>query len=802
MKRVSDNKMYNSQFYKILIKDLSMKHRTSFVFSLLFSILFLTSNLFGQIAIGDWRTHLPYDRVIDVSIAGDLVFAATEYSMFTYNTLDNRIQRFDKVSGLSDVGISRIGYSQDQDALLVAYANTNMDLVHSDGSIVNISDIQDKDILGKKTINNITFRDKYAYLSCGFGIVVLDLEREEIHDTYYIGPNGDVIDVLDLTYNEDYFYAATEAGIYYADADAPNLADFNQWKKEELIPYPEEAYSFIISYDGRLYANYYSGEYGGDTVFMFDGTSWGHFDKESADRNYQLFPYKDELYLVNRFNVKIYDQAGNRISTIWSVGGEDFSPLAVDKADDEFLWIGTDGRGLIKNFNTFSGEDIKPNGPTTNNVFDLDAGGKNLWVAPGGRQADWSKVFITDGVFTFFEDTWNVMNRKNTSGLDTITDLVCVAVDQTNPDRAYVGSWDHGLLLFEGEELKEIYTDANSSLGRWIGNPSKILISGVDYDNQNNLWVANTSTADLLSVKKTDGSWRSYNLGGGLSGIDIGELMVDAYNQKWIIKRSDGFVIVFTDNNTIDDPSDDQSKVLNSATGNGNIPGGKVFSFATDKDGEVWVGSDKGVCVFYSPDRIFEPGANFDAQQILVPRNDGSGLADILLETEVVTAIAVDGANRKWIGTERAGVFYLSEDGLEQFAHFTEANSPLLSDNITDIAINAEGEVFIGTARGIISFRGTATDPDAPDSKIYAFPNPVRENYTGLIAIKGVANDASVKITDTYGNIVYETRSEGSQAIWDGYNFDGRRAATGVYLVFVTNDDGSETMVTKILMIR
>jgi hypothetical protein len=780
-----------------------MINRNPFVFFLLVFLLFAGSHSKGQsIAIGDWRTHLPYDRIIDVALAGDLVFAATEYSMFTYNPLDNRIGRFDKVSGLSDVGISKIGYSQEEDALLVAYTNTNLDLVHSDGSIVNISDIKDKDILGKKTINNITFKDQYAYLSCGFGIVVLDMEREEIKDTYYIGPNGDVIDVLDLTYNSEFFYAATESGIYFADVNATNLADFNQWSKDETLPFPDLTYNFIYNANDKVYTNYYSGDYDGDTVYVYDGSVWGRFAEGNHSRHYQMLYRNGELYMVNRSNITLYDDNGSLVRTIWSIDQRSYEPLAMDKNDNEFNWIGDAKRGLIKNWDTFNGEDISPNGPFSINNFDLDASGKQVWVAAGGRQGDWSKLFIRDGVFSFIEETWDVHNYTNTAGLDTISDMVSVKIHPVNSNLVYAGTWDNGLLYFENSELKTIYTDANSSLGRWIGNPRKILVSGIDFDNQNNLWVANTSTADLLSVRKTDGSWRSFNLGGGLSGIDIGELIVDTYNQKWIIKRSDGFIIVFNDNNTIDDPGDDQSKVLSSATGSGAIPGSRVYSFAADLDGEVWVGTDKGVCVFYSPDRIFEPGANFDAQQILVPRNDGSGLADILLETEVVTAIAVDGANRKWIGTERAGVFYLSEDGIEQFAHFTTGNSPLLSDNITDIAINAEGEVFIGTASGIISFRGTATDPDEPDSKVYAFPNPVRENYTGVIAIKGVANDASVKITDTYGNLVYETRSEGSQAIWDGYNFDGRRAATGIYLVFVTNDDGSETMVTKILVVR
>jgi ligand-binding sensor domain-containing protein len=755
-----------------------------------------------NIAIGEWRTQLPYNRVIDVALAGDIVFAATEYSMFTYNTLDNSVTRFDKVTGLSDVGIRKIGYSRNADALLVAYSNTNIDLIHANGSIVNISDIKDKDILGKKTINNITFKDKYAYLSCGFGIVVLDLVREEIHDTYYIGPEGSAIEVNDITFNDTSFFAATESGIYYADVAAENLADFNEWHKDEMMIHPDLNYNVIQTFAGKLYVNYFAGGWDGDTMYVFNGTSWDYFQKSDISRRFQMLVNSNQMYLVTRYNIQVFDENGNETARVYSVNDKSIQPYAVDKGNDKYLWIGDDKRGLIKNWDIWTGEEINPNGPGTSNVFDMDAGGENIWVAPGGRQGTWAKLYMTDGVFTFSGDLWRTFNRSNTPAFDTMTDMVVAKVDPFDPNTAYIGTWDKGLLKFVNNELVEVYDNRNSSLQRWIGDPTKTLVSGLDYDDQHNLWIANTSAPDILSVLKNNGTWKAFNLGGSLSGIDVSELMVDRYNQKWIIKRKDGYIIVFNDNGTIDDTSDDQVKVLNQSAGNGAIPGSGVYSFATDLDGEVWVGSDKGVCVFYSPDRIFEPGANFDAQQILVPRNDGSGLADILLETEVVTAITVDGANRKWIGTERAGVFLLSEDGIQQLAHFTESNSPLLSNNITSIAIDSDGEVFIGTARGIISYRGTATPPGSSGGKVYAFPNPVRENYTGFIAIKGLENNSSVKITDTYGNLVYETRSEGGQAIWDGYNFDGRRAATGVYLVFATTEDGAEKVVTKILVAR
>jgi ligand-binding sensor domain-containing protein len=255
---------------------------------------------------------------------------------------------------------------------------------------------------------------------------------------------------------------------------------------------------------------------------------------------------------------------------------------------------------------------------------------------------------------------------------------------------------------------------------------------------------------------------------------------------------------VFTDNGTPDNPADDLSTVLNSSAGHGKITGTTVFAMAEDHNGEVWIGTEKGISVFYSPENIFS-GQNFDAQQILVTEG---GYVQYLLENETVTAIAIDGANQKWIGTDRGGVFLFSEDGTKQVYHFMAENSPLLSDRITSIALNQDGEVFFGTDKGVISFRAPAAPGGDTNENVYAFPNPVRENYEGYIAVKGLVNNAQVRITDVNGVLVYSTRAEGGQAIWDGKNFDGKKARTGVYLVYAANDSGSEKVVTKILIIN
>ena len=773
------------------------------IYILITFVILTSTNSFSQIGIGNWRTHLPYKKVIDVIALNNIVYAATPYNMFRYNLNDNSIERIDKVYGLNDVGISKIDYCKKIDALLIAYSNTNIDVFYEDGNIRNIPDIKNKEILGNKTINNILFINDLAYLSCGFGIVILDMTKLEIRDTWYIGTDGSYIDVQDLTYNDTAFFAATENGIYYARIDSPNLADYNEWHKMNNFSNPDLFFNEIEEFQGDIFANYKSDNWDGDTLYRFDGSTWNYFLPGIIDRRFELRNKGDVLLISQRYNVIVIDENFEKKLSIWNPIGETFSAYACDLGNTNNYWIASSPHGLIKvDHSGWNGETILPNGPNTKSVFDLDSEGNSVWVATGGMNSSFGKLWMKEGVFAFIEELWYSFSPKNVPAFDTISDYVCTKVDPNNRNIAYVGTLGKGLLKFVNGELTTIYDKTNSSLQGGVIIPKYVYASGLDFDDEGNLWVVNSGAPDLLSVMKRDGSWKSFNLGGSLSGIDVSKLMVDSYNQKWILKRSDGFVIVFNDNNTLDNVTDDKAKVLGSSSGNGGIPGSKVYALATDLEGEVWVGSDKGISVFYNPADIFTPGVNFDAQQILVPRNDGSGLADYLLETETVTAIAVDGGNNKWVGTERAGVFLFSPDGLEEIHHFTTDNSPLLSNNIIDIAIDEDGEVFIGTASGIVSFRGEAAEGKPVNDNVYAFPNPVRPGYTGPIAIKGLVNNADVKITDTYGNVVYTTQAEGGQAVWNGYNFDGRRAASGVYVVFVTDSNGEEKIVTKILIIN
>lgn len=771
--------------------------------------LIFTQQLFSQqVGIGQWRDMLPYDNTITVSQVDQRIYCATPYSLFYYDKEDFSIQRISKVNGLTDIGVSDIDYNEEEDVLVVAYTNTNLDLVRK-GSFVNIPDIKRKEILGNKTINRVMNKGKDAYLSCGFGIVVVNLEKQEIKDTYYIGNEGSSVNVLDMAYNDTSLFAATEEGVYYADINNPNLAFFENWKKLNTLPDPEGTYNHVHTFGDHLLVNYYPEDEEQDLLLAWTGGEWVNFDTEGSGRTKNLNNSGQTLLVSYEFFTKEYDTDLNTLLKVYTYGPA-ITPTPNDMIKDEenFYWIADRSRGLVKVWGEgFEREFIKPQGAPTADVYKMSSGGDNLWLVPGGMSGTWGNIWKSPSIFSFIDEGWNSFHAYNTEGLDTLRDMVAIKVDPLDPDRIYAGSWFRGVVEIHEGQVTNYYSAHNSSLQiHELEGGNVVKVGGIDFDSENNVWFTNSGAEDIVSVRKENGTpggqWQSYNLGANTIGIYVRELMVDSYDQKWMICRVTAsapsnpyYMYVFDEKN----PPGQQVRGLRSGTGNGALPGNAVYSMAEDLEEEVWVGTDEGIAIFYSPQDVLTTN-NFDAERPLV---DFDGYVQYLLETETVRAIAVDGANRKWIGTERSGVFLLSEDGTEQILHFTAENSPLLSNTIISLSINGvTGEVYIGTASGLVAYKGDSTEPMPDNTDVYVYPNPVRPGFTGPIAIRGLTRNATVKITDINGNLIYEDIAEGGQATWNGYDFDGRRARSGVYLVFISNEDGSETMVTKILFVN
>lgn len=776
-----------------------------FKFLALIAALWLCSHaLMAQngISIGNWRTHLPYQKVIDVEVVGKKVFAATDYELFYYDTEDNSINILNKVNGLSDIGVSVIRYNKSQRKLFVAYDNCNVDLIDNDLNVKNMSDIRDKSILGNKTINNVFFDGDLAYVACGFGIVVFDLKREEVKDTYYIGNLGDAVNVTDIAIFNNHLYASTDDGLYFASLDAPNLANFSAWHFDNSLIHPHLDYNELETFNGKLYLNF-DGGFEMDTLFVFDGSRWDYYNKQDVSQKRQLRAVGNHFVVTDRYAVSVLDENMQCILLVHHPGESGIEPLAATVDDAMNCWFGDTKRGMIMTSDGWNANCVLPNGTASKNVFELKSGGGQVWLATGGHASNWGKVYLKDGVARY-DGMWTILNRTTNPDLAPFSDFVCTATNPNDPSVTYVGTWGNGVLKFKDDELIEVYDAQNSTLQPWSEDPSLTNISGLGFDSKGNLWAANTGAPNLLSVLEPNGTWHSYNLGGGLSSIHIGVMLIDHNDYKWIIRRSgaENKIIVFNDNGTLDNTADDQVVTLNNAAGVGNLPGA-VNCIAVDGKGYVWVGTDAGPCYFNDTRKLFNSNAH-DATCPMVERNDGTGQADPLFANSSVLSMAVDGGDNIWFGLE-SGLYLLKNPTSSrptQLHFFNSDNSPLLENAVTTMAISDDGEVFFGTSSGVISYRGEAASPDPTSSSVVAYPNPVRPDYSGYVGIKGLADDSVVRITTADGAFVTELMSDGGQAVWDCTSIHGGKVSPGVYLIYASTKDGDCRLATKILIMN
>lgn len=760
-----------------------------------FLLFFISLSVFSQsIGIGEWRDELPYREAIAVAESDDIVYGITPYSLFTLRKNDNSMNRYSKINGLSDFGMSSLEYNDAKEVLFIAYSNTNIDLL-KEGKIVNISDIKRKQILGKKTINNIYFIDEVAYLSCGFGIVLVDVDREEVRDTWYIGDDGNALEVFDIASADGFIYAATEEGLRKADLSSPNLADFQSWEIVTDIPNFEGVFDQVEEHEGKILANYHPSDHL-DKVYIYENNIWTPLVLNENSRVQNLCRGEQWFYIVRNYSIDLYNTDLSFARKVYTYGFTDkTNPTDISEDSDGSVWISDRINSLLNTKNFWNFSNYQLNGPRSASVFDMSSANNRLVIAPGGRNDSYGNLYKKDGVFTKVDDTWINYHLTDTPALDSIFDLICVSVNPRNSNEYALGSWGRGLTVFNQDGLEEVYGTHNSSLTPVNGAPQYLRIGGVAYDENGNLWVNCASSNALMHRLDVNGEWTAWELGAS-SAADVGKMTIDSRGYKWIEMRQGGsnYIFVFDEQQA----DGQQLKGLNGYPNKGNIPGNTVTAIADDLDGEIWLGTDAGIGVIYSPSGIFN-GGDYDAQRIIVERD---GYAQYLLEAEKVQTIAVDGANQKWIGTERAGAFLLSPDGQEEIFHFTAENSPLYSNNVSSINIMDNGEVFIGTDKGVIAYKSKATPPVEKFEDVYAYPNPVRPEYSGVIAIKGLIRDANIRITDVYGGLVHESKAYGGQAVWDGNNMNGKRVNTGVYLVFVADDQGEETIVTKILFVK
>lgn len=774
--------------------------RTSGVTVLLPLLALVPSVARSQTAVGSWRDGLSYASTSTVAVTPGRVYAAGEKALFYYDYGQQAIQRLSKATGLSDVGIATMAYDAATANLVVVYNNANIDILSGD-RVYNLSDVKRSDISGDKSIYSISFDNGKAYLACGFGIVVVDLRRREIQETWYIGSGGSYLPVYDMAFTDSLVIAATLTGLRSASRSTQFLHIADNWHADTLSVLCGQRVAQITAFGNNLLALVQTDD---DTVLykaqlpqrVSAPPAWQPWQQGGIRR---IRVSRGYLIVVGSDQVCGYDSS---LARQWQTGGIDW--LTMDArdaalADDWTLWTAHAWAGMASYEPPYGGSyhTYCPQGPAGNSIYGLKAYKGRVMVSPGGKSSTYTNVYLPAQLSTARGSNWSTLEQGG--GLDTLYDILDAAVNPKDTAMVLAASWGRGVVEIRDRRVVNVYNESNTggALRPYTsGSFSTLRVGAVAFDNKGNAWVTNSLTTDALAVRRKDGTWQSFNTQSVVGSAEVDKILWDSVNNyKWFAGKANRIYV-----------HDGDSLLAYVDPNNGSrLETSTVNCMAQDHDGEIWIGTNKGIKVIYDAYRAFQNGGHGEQSPVSCSNILFQGEnTEYLMAYENVTVIAVDGANRKWVGTSTGGLYLLSASGLEQLEHFTASNSPLFSNKIEAIAVQPQsGEVYIGTDQGLVIYRGTATYATSRNSdEIRVFPNPVTPDYDEPVAIKGFSRNAIAHITDAAGHVVFSGKANGGQVVWNCRTNSGQRVSSGPYFVFATDEEGKNRAVAKILIIR
>ena len=756
-------------------------------------ILFLFQIGFSQ-QNQNWKGYFSYNQIKDVSESTTRIYAAAQNALFSKSLNTNEVKTTNTIDGLSGQTISALYHSETFNKTVVGYENGLMIVINdADGSVINVVDIINKNIPANiKKVNHFMEYQGILYVSCDFGIVQYKLATLEFGDTYFIGPSGQEIKVYQTTIFNGDIYAVTQYyGIRKASITNPNLIDFAQWQV-----FDSGFWTGIVTFNNQLVLSNTN-----NRVYKFNGS----FFTEIANIGQTCLDtrvYGNYFIVTSANNVYVYDTSLVQVSHIQS---SQITAMTVTftcaTVVSNTIYIGTNENGIVSApiSNTTSFEFIMPNGPKMNNMFSINSSSSNLWAVYGGYDIFYNPyTFLPGGLSQFGISKYDATNTWSYipySVLPNTEALTRITVNPNDENQVFISSYNRGLLQLDSDVPTTLFNESNSSL-KSLGSPSTIgiRISASTYDKSGNLWVTNSRVNNGLNVLKSGGAWQAYDMSSILSDVDHGDfsrIAIDKSGTKWMASYLDG-VIAYNETANV-------YKKITVGEDLGGLPSADVRALVIDNRSQVWIGTNHGLRVISSTGS-YNSDDQIKANAIIINEN---GVGAQLMGESYITDIAVNGSNQKWIATADSGVFLVSYNGQETIYHFTSDNSPLPSDVVNDVEINATtGEVFFATDKGLVSFQGTSTKPADSLANVYVYPNPVRPNFDGTVKVAGLISKANIKITDIEGNLVYETTSEGGTIEWDTKAFGKYKVASGVYMIFIAAEDASETAVKKVMIVR
>lgn len=736
-----------------------------------------------------WKGYFSYNEIVDVAEGENTIFAATKVGVFYKDLLLGDLNQKNSINGFKPEEITCIHYSKDFKKILAGNLNGLVLVVNEDQSTSYKVDIIEEVPVppNRKKINHFYEYNGKVYISTDYGISVFNLTTSEFESTYFIGPSGEELEVLQTTVFNDELYAVTRTnGIRKANVNNPFIYDFNQWQT-----FDTGFWTGIITFNNSLIvqnSNARTYRYNGSTFVEILNTIQPSVKFKSTLSN---------IIITTSNHVYVLDQSYNLIADITGIPDFTVNFTSAIVVGNE-LFIGTEKNGLfsvaLNNLSIF--QNLSPNGPLQNYIFRAKVAPNKLWVVYGDFTQQYNPYPLDELGISFFESSngWTTFDYDE---LLTAKSISNIGVSPTNSNLVYFSSFFSGLLKLENDTFTLLdYTNTGpNGLESLVlpGNPTykDVRINSPVFDREGNLWVTNSWVEKSLKVLRSNGQWQSYNFQTYITSGNyrFGDLEIDRNLTKWVASSHDG-IIAFNDTQG--------NKFIKITTDEG-LPSDNVRTLAIDNNNQLWIGTFAGLRILSSVNRFIQEN-ELSVTNIIIQEGD---LAQELFFEQPIQDIEVDGANRKWVSVLGGGVFLLSPNGQQTIYKFDVGNSPLPSNNVLDIEIDGvNGEVFFATDKGMVSFLGVSTKPSDNLASVFVYPNPVRPNYTGTIKISGLMDKCNVKITDIEGNLVHEVTSAGGTIEWDGKAFGNHKVASGVYMVFVASEDGLETTVKKIMVIR
>lgn len=734
-----------------------------------------------------WNDLFSYNNVKFLEQVKGIIYCGTENGIFLFNPQNPTADwiKLNKTNYLNNVDVSAMAYDEASDAFLVGYANGGLDLLKS-GESTMVLDIKWNGFNGDKKVNNICIHDGIAFISGAFGVVSYSLAEEEFKET----TRTNTFVVNDATVLNNTLYIATSNGIYSNELkNKLNNPNINTWTT--VISGQNISNIELNNNDNEVYYAV------GSDLRNLAGSSVGTFntilDLKSSN-NKLVITQNDQVSILGESSEDITYQEKDGNGVLQSLKMNFNTAIFINNT----LYGGTTKFGLVdfskkSTYNVENAFGFSPDGPYNNNSFSVTTKNGKVWIAPGGTDGYTNVLGNADGFFYYNAKKWINFSSQEIFGAK---DILKIAAHPAKDNNSFViASFNKDNRDINGRtDLLEFGDDLK---------PTKILsnqfpssrIAGISYDQDGNLYVGTSFPDNFTSdwmynyyASRTNGSWKTIQKNHNIASVALSPETTASY--VYYPNARDGGITVLDKNNT---------EVITITTSNSKLPINNVLALASDKSNTLWIGTGQGLVVLYGADDAIDT-KNINVEPIVIVQD---GIPEALLTDVGINAIKVDNANRKWIATDGAGVYYVSDSGDRTILHFTSKNSPLPSDIVYDISVDeSTGKVYFATEKGVVSYNGDVSSEATNFSNAIAYPNPYRPEYNGKITIKNLPNRALVKITDVVGNLIYESKAEGGIVEWDTNNAKGKAVASGIYLVLMMNSDGTETKTLKIAVVR